>query len=152
MRCTRSDKLSKISVDLRIDFAFDGGNGTWALANVGIAKNPTRDYGGLIGTWTGTFEKTESSNSGGRCYAGRYTPFSLTISSAEFTSDSTVNISGTVSGLVHDHGPVNGDYRAVEGDAPFTGLTFSASTDIDKKNELTPGGTIAFLGAYPTGT
>ncbi|MFR8061993.1 MAG: hypothetical protein ACLU6V_05435, partial [Lancefieldella rimae] len=31
MRCTRSDKLSKISVDLRIDFAFDGGNGTWAL-------------------------------------------------------------------------------------------------------------------------
>ena len=79
MRCTRSDKLSKISVDLRIDFAFDGGNGTWALANVGIAKNPTRDYGGLIGTWTGTFEKTESSNSGGRCYAGRYTPFSLTI-------------------------------------------------------------------------
>ena len=152
MRCTRSDKLSKISVDLRIDFAFDGGNGTWALANVGIAKNPTRDYGGLIGTWTGTFEKIESSNSGGRCYAGRYTPFSLTISSAEFTSDSTVNITGTVSGLVHDHGPVSGDYRAVEGDTPFSGLTFSASTDIDKKNELTPGGTIAFLGAYPNGT
>lgn len=151
IKCTRTDKLSKTSFEARAHFDFDRGNGTWSLSGVEVAKAATHDYGNLVGSWTGTFEKTKSSD-GGLNYSGRYKPFSLTITSAEFTSDSTVTITGTVSGVVHDHGPVAGSYRAYEGDAPFDSLPFSTSTDISEKGLLVPGGTISFMGAYPNGS
>ena len=132
--------FGSITCEITASFTFDASTGTWALDTANPSAGLKYDYGGLVGTWKGTFVSCEAS-SGSPCYAGRTNPLTLTVSAAGFSRDQLV-LTATAGGVVHNHGALNTSYRWYPGDTEFKNASVSLATSGTIGEQIQVSGTV----------
>lgn len=103
---------------LTVDFTWNGSD--WEIADCSVDDGAYRaDYSSMVGTWTGTFVKTEHNNvmDQAACYGGRTQPATLVIKSV--SADALTAIVD-ISVLVHTHGSLKNPSETTDGDAYVT--------------------------------
>lgn len=122
--------------EITASFTFDSSTGHWILDSVSSTTPISYDYSALVGTWKGSFISCEAS-SGSPCYAGKNTPLTLTVQSANFSHDQ-LTLSASADGVMHNHGSLAESYRWHGGDVEFKGapLTLTTAGTIEKNIQV----------------
>ena len=143
-----------LTCEVTATFTFDAATGTWSLDSVAPSAALKYDYGGLVGTWKGTFVGCEASN-GSPCYAGRTNPLALTVRAASFSRDQ-LTLTATAEGVFHNHGALSTSYRWYPGDTEFKNASVSLVTTGTIGEEIQVTGSVdltnASLGTNSTDT
>lgn len=128
---TTETTFSKSEGDITATFTFDTSSGAWKLSEAKASSDmATVDYSKLVGTWTGTFQKTYASSGsqsdiyGGKCYGAQSQNFTLKITSVDKDS---LKVEGTFSGLAHYHTGGSSDQNSIEGDTMVNDQAFVAT-------------------------
>ena len=124
---TSDTPFSSAKATITANFAF--GKSGWQLQSALADDNATKvSYEKLVGTWVGTFDETEQGHMGTHyCYGAKQAKPQLVIESVD--SD-TLQVKGTFSGLLHDHGSLDNDSDSTAGDRTLEATPFATTLKV----------------------
>lgn len=136
IRAKKAYDLYSYSGDITATFDFTDGSGSqgdagsWSLGDVTVEDSAwQQSYNSLVGKWTGTLDTTATSSlilNTGKCWAGKTTPFAMTVESMDTTSGAMV---ATMTFVSHNHGAIASDADGTPGDVVTTLTSVSMTLD-----------------------